>query len=68
VEAKSKESMARGLGFGPPQSGLLTSFLHAAVCSRVLEWSSFAKYQIRSTKSQDVRCRVSGVRIDRPEH
>jgi len=28
----------------------------------LLEWWTIANYQILSTKSQDIRCRVSGVR------
>jgi len=58
----SKEPRLKGPCLGLPPEGLERSF---PSCGSLLEWWSIAKYQIPSTKSQGVRCRVSGVREEK---
>jgi len=48
-DRESKESGPKGPGFGLPLRGLQRSFLS---CGSLLEWWSFVKSQIPSTKSQ----------------
>jgi hypothetical protein len=55
----NKESGLKVPGFGLPSEWASILF---PPCGSLLEWWSVVKYQTPSTKTEGLRCRVSGVR------
>jgi hypothetical protein len=61
----SKESGPKEPGFGPPPERASILF---PPCGSLLEWWSFAEYQIPNAKSQGFRCQEKETQKLKPEH